>query len=111
VDDDELIQRGTGALVEILGHAVTPAASGEIALALLAQGFQPDLVILDMNMPGLGGRGTLPRLRALCPTVPVILATGRADEDVRALVAGDLHATLLAKPFSIEELLGHLPGV
>jgi len=35
------------------------------------------VVILDMNMPGLGGIGTLPRLRALLPTVPVLLSTGR----------------------------------
>jgi len=111
VDDDELIQRSTGVLIELLGHAVTRARCGEAALALLEEGFRPDLVILDMNMPGLGGKGTLPRLRALCPAVPVILATGRADEDADALVASDAHMTLLPKPFSVEDLQRHLQAV
>jgi len=108
VDDDDLILKSTKMLVEVLGHSVTPTASGEEALALLEQGFQPDAVILDMNMPGYGGKGTLPRLRVLCPEVPVLLATGRADQDALDLIAAHPHVKLLPKPFSIEELRGHL---
>ena len=52
-----------------------------VDLAVQAQaGLQPDIVILDMNMPGLGGSGTLPCLRALNPMVPVLIATGRIDQ-------------------------------
>ena len=88
VDDDELIQSTMQAMLEVLGHSVVAASSGEEALAKLEAGFQPDAVILDMNMPGLGGAGTLPRLRALRPTVPVLLATGRADQAALNLIAG-----------------------
>jgi PAS domain S-box-containing protein len=111
VDDDELIQKATRMLVEVLGHTVASASSGEDALDLLERGFRPEAVILDMNMPGLGGKGTLPRLRRLCPTVPVFLATGRADDDAMNLVAAHPFVTLLPKPFSFEELRGHLDQV
>ena len=65
-------------------------------------------VFPDMNMPGLGGRGTLPRIRGLLPDLPVVLVTGMADRGVLDLVRVDAQATLLAKPFTLEELHGHL---
>ena len=108
VDDDELIRRSTVMLVEILGHDVVATASGEEALALLDQGLCPDAVLLDMNMPGLGGKGTLPGLRARCPQIPVFLTTGRADQDALDLIAAHPGVVLLAKPFSIEDLKGYL---
>jgi CheY-like chemotaxis protein len=57
-----------------------------------------------MNMPGLGGSGTLPRLRVLCPTLPVLLATGRVDQAARDLLEGHPFVALLPKPFSMQEL-------
>jgi CheY-like chemotaxis protein len=104
VDDDELIQSTMQAILEVLGHSVVATSSGEEALARLGAGFEPDVVILDMNMPGLGGTGTLPRLRAMRPTVPVLLSTGRADQAALNLIAAHPHVTLLSKPFSMEEL-------
>ena len=91
VDDDELVQNSTQALLAVLGHRVTPALTGEAALAGLEAGLKPDFVILDMNMPGLGGGGTLPRLRALAPDLPVLIATGRV-EPFRAFDAARLPA-------------------
>ena len=108
VDDDDLIQKSTRILVEALGHQVSGAASGEEAMAMLEQGLRPDVVILDMNMPGYGGKGTLPRLRALCPDLPVLLATGRADQEALELVAAHPRVTLMAKPYSLQELQGQL---
>ena len=72
VDDDELIRKSTTMLIEILGHSVVSVPSGEEALVAIQGGYLPDAVLLDMNMPGLGGAGTLPHLRALCPEVPII---------------------------------------
>ncbi len=104
VDDDELIQMAIQGLLEILGHKVTTASSGEEALAWVEAGLQPDLIILDMNMPGLGGEGTLPEIRRLLPEVPVLLATGRSNQGAEDLVASQPGVTLLAKPFTLEEL-------
>jgi PAS domain S-box-containing protein len=111
VDDDELIQRSMQALLQVMGHLPTAVFSGEDALRELEAGLEPDLVILDMNMPGLGGGGTLPLLRALRPAVPVLLATGRADQTALDLVEAHPLVTLLTKPFSLEELQERLEAV
>jgi len=111
VDDDELIQSSMQAILEVLGHRATGVCSGEEALARLEGGVRCDVVILDMNMPGLGGAGTLPRLRALRPTLPVLLATGRADQTALDLIEAHSNLTLLSKPFTIKELQGYLQGL
>jgi CheY-like chemotaxis protein len=82
--------------------------SGEEALARLEGGFRPDVVILDINMPGLGGAATLPRLRVLCPEVPVLIATGRTDQTVLELIKAHPGTALLPKPFSMRELQRYL---
>jgi signal transduction histidine kinase/CheY-like chemotaxis protein len=104
VDDDDLIQSSTHALLDVLGHQTVAVYSGEEALAQLEAGYQPDIVLLDLNMPGLGGAGTLPRLRQLRPDLPVLLATGRADQSAHDLVQTYARVTLLSKPFGIREL-------
>jgi CheY-like chemotaxis protein len=112
IDDDELIQSSVHGTLEVLGHtAVSLAKSGEEALAMLEAGLEPDLVILDMNMPGLGGAATLPRLRDLRPAVPVLLSTGRVDQTALALASAQSGVTLLAKPFGLRELKKHLENL
>ena len=104
VDDDELIQSSVSAQLEAMGHEATVTSSGEQAMELVDQGFQPDVVILDMNMPGWGGARTLPRLRAALPEVPILLSTGRADQRALDLARAIQGVTILAKPFSFREL-------
>ncbi|HJV23559.1 MAG TPA: ATP-binding protein [Holophagaceae bacterium] len=104
VDDDELIRFSTTALLEAMNHAATAVSSGEEALEVLEKDAGFDTVILDLNMPGLGGEGTLPKLRALHPDLPVLLATGRADQHAVDLCRTFKGVTLLAKPFSLEEI-------
>ncbi len=105
IDDDDLIQSSVQAILEVLGQTVVNTAqSGEDALTMLEAGLEADLVILDMNMPGLGGIGTLPRLRVLRPEVPVLLATGRVDQTALNLASAHSGVTLLTKPFGLREL-------
>jgi len=111
VDDDELILLSVPLLLRALGHDVATAQGGEEALALLEGGERPDVIILDMNMPGADGGATLPRLRGLRPGVPVLLATGRADQTALDLVAAHSGVALLAKPFDIAELKRRLTEV
>jgi PAS domain S-box-containing protein len=112
VDDDELIQSSVQMILKVLGHqTVAIVPSGEEALALLEKGLEPDLVILDMNMPGLGGAGTLPRLRLLRPTLPVLLSTGKTDQTALNLVLVHPGVTLLSKPFGLRELQRQLESI
>jgi signal transduction histidine kinase/CheY-like chemotaxis protein len=111
VDDDDLILDSTRAMVEMLGHTALAVRRGEEALDQLEAGKQPDLVVLDLNMPGLGGAETLARLRALRPAVPVLLATGRADQTALDLVEAHSGVTLLPKPFSMEDLRKRLESL
>ncbi|MDR3682160.1 MAG: PAS domain S-box protein [Geothrix sp.] len=104
VDDDELIQSSMETILRTLGHSVITSSSGEEALTAVEAGFEPDVVILDMNMPGLGGTGTLPRLRALLPSVPILLSTGRTDQAALDLAGAHPLVTLLPKPFAIQDL-------
>lgn len=108
VDDDELIRTAMGPVIASLGYEVALACSGEEALAHLDGGAPCDVVILDINMPGMGGRGCLPRLRAIHPQLPVLLATGRVDQAAMELAQSHPEVTLLPKPFSTGELKAHL---
>lgn len=111
IDDDELIQSSLKTVLNVLGSTAHVASRGEEAIQLLSEGLTVDLVILDMNMPGLGGAETLPRLRALRPNLPVLLATGRADQKAKNLVECYPDVTLLPKPFGLSELREHLARV
>ena len=63
-----------------------------------------DLVILDMIMPGMSGKETFPRLRAVAPGIPVLLASGYSLEgEVAALLAIGANG-FLQKPFSAAQL-------
>jgi len=104
VDDDELIQSAVAAQLEVMGHRTVLAERGEAAMALVDDGLRPDLVLLDMNMPGWGGERTLPKLRAALPGVPVVLSTGRADQRTLDLARAHPGVCILAKPCSFNEL-------
>ena len=82
VDDHEAFRRSAGEVVEATpGFAlVGEAASGEEALALAAM-LSPDLILVDVRMPGLDGFETTRRLRSAHPAMTVILiSTGEIDE-------------------------------
>ena len=111
VDDDELLQSSITMMLESMGHEVTTVGSGELALASLEAGLEPQVVILDLNMPGLGGAATLPRLRLLRPGTPIILATGRADQTALDLVESHTQVTLLPKPFGMKDLKAQFEAV
>jgi len=108
VDDDDLIRQAVGSLLEAMGHAAAIADSGEKALEMLEQGLPCDAVILDLHMPGLGGARTLPLLRALRPHIPILLATGNADQEAMRLAEAHRMVTLLPKPYTFPELRKHL---
>jgi CheY-like chemotaxis protein len=103
VDDDEQVRRATRMMLEARGHTVTDVAGGHAALKLAQAGTEWEVAVLDMNMPDLNGTATLTRLRALQPDLPVILATGYADEELILSLDAVERVVLLTKPFSFQE--------
>jgi PAS domain S-box-containing protein len=108
VDDDELIRGSMQALLAALGHTSAMASGGDEAMAMLQSGLEADVVILDLNMPGMDGSGTLPRIRALRPSLPVLIATGRADQAALDLSHRYPGVNLIQKPFGMAALQEHL---
>jgi two-component system KDP operon response regulator KdpE len=106
VDDEPQIRRTLRAALSPWGYAVTDAASGEAALQLL-HGEKPDLILLDLNMPGMGGLSTCRQIRDQCDT-PVIVLTVRSGERDKVEVLDAGADDYVTKPFSTPELLARI---
>jgi PAS domain S-box-containing protein len=111
VDDDPLIIQSVGPMLAFLGHQVHTAEAGQEALDRIQAGLVVDLVILDMNMPGLNGAETLTRLLALRPDQGVLMATGYSDAAIAPLLDGRPRVGSLRKPFTLDELRAKLEAV
>lgn len=106
IDDEPAIRRMLQTVLAAYGHEVAVAGDGGVALTTTA-GWQPDVLILDLGLPGADGISVIQRVRAWS-RVPIIVLTVRdAEHDkVAALDAGaDDYVT---KPFGMEELLARL---
>ncbi|MCA1732129.1 MAG: PAS domain S-box protein, partial [Acidobacteria bacterium] len=111
VDDDDMVRDGVGSLLEIEGHEVHLAGGGPEALALFESDLQVDLVMLDMNMPGMSGAETLERLLAIRPEQIVLLSSGHGVEEMARLTTGRPHVLSIQKPFTLDELQGRLAAL
>jgi len=109
VDDEQQIRRALSLNLGARGYEVLEAASGELALAATAD-WHPDIVLLDLGLPGMDGVTVLEALRGWTK-VPVIVLTVRDDErsKVQTLEAGaDDYVT---KPFGMAELVARIRAV
>lgn len=109
IDDERAILEGLTMLLEDEGYTVTPFADPRLALANFAR-LAPDLVILDIKMPGLTGFEVLRRLR-LQSSVPVVFLTSRDDEldELEGLRQGG--DDFLRKPYSPNLLLARIGSI
>ena len=103
IDDDEHI---SGMLSEALtaeGYTISAAYSGTEALMLLSKE-KPDLILLDLMLPGLNGEKLLPQIKA----IPVIIVSAKTDvaDKVELLLGGA--ADYITKPFNMQELLARI---
>lgn len=103
VDDEESQRRLLGGFVESLGFRAQEAPSGEEALQMVRD-HAPDMVLLDVRLPGMSGIDTLARIRQIADKLPVLLITAYAD--VRQAVAAVKSGAddYLAKPVDLDEL-------
>jgi len=109
VDDDVQVLSLVRDTLEMEGYRVITADRGEAAVAAFEQQL-PDLVVLDIMLPGIDGYAVCRRIRS-SSQVPIIMLTGRGsdEEKVRGLDAGA--DDYVPKPFSIEELLARVRAV
>jgi len=106
VDDEPQLRRAMKATLTDLGYSVLEAKTGEEALQKLRTD-SPDLILLDLNMPGIGGLETCRAIRETSDIPVIVLSVRNTERDkVQALDAGaDDYVT---KPFGIQELLARI---
>ena len=103
IDDDVNINKMLDAVLTKAGYRVSHAYSGTEALLFLS-GEKPDLILLDLMLPGLSGEEVLPEIKG----VPVIVMSAKVDtgDKVNMLLGGA--ADYITKPFDIDELLARI---
>jgi signal transduction histidine kinase len=102
VDDDQAVLRSTVRVLEAVGYAAVPAASGQEALELIANGLKTELVLADFAMPEMTGIELAKAICATHPNLPVILVTGYGD---RETLEGFQEAQILRKPYDEDGLM------
>lgn len=110
VDDESSLRKTLRTSLTASGFAVEEAGSGEEALGMLRH-HSYDLVLLDINMPGMDGINTCRQIRDVSPRAGIVMITVRDldDDKVQALEAGaDDYVT---KPFKLRELIARLRAV
>jgi two-component system KDP operon response regulator KdpE len=106
VDDEPQIRRFLTVILEANGYATTAAEDGSAALALL-QDWRPDLILLDLGLPGIDGLEVIRRIRAWSP-LPIIVLSVR-DRECDKVAALNMGADdYLTKPFGAGELLARI---
>lgn len=103
VDDQSGVRRLLHETFKEEGYRVRAAAGGAEALRLVSQEL-PDIVLLDIKMPGMSGLETLAELRKGCPELPVLMMTAYGDLEIveEAKKLGIRH--YITKPFDINEV-------
>ena len=110
VEDDSSIRRGLKATLSALQFEIGEASTGEEALTRLRM-VNYDLVLMDLNMPGMGGVEACRRIRREFPQISILVVTVRDSEEdiVEALDAGA--DDYITKPFQIGELTARIRAV
>jgi C4-dicarboxylate-specific signal transduction histidine kinase/ActR/RegA family two-component response regulator len=108
VDDEEDVRFLMTRMLKKAGVGeVETAAGGEEATEKLLSGELPNLIILDLNMPGLNGTQTLKLIRQLCPDLPILISSGQPDieecPDFKQPNVG-----VISKPFTMKEIQAKL---
>lgn len=110
IEDDRAVREGVQLALRRQGHDVAAAVTGEDGLAQV-RSFRPDVVILDLMLPGMTGLDVCRRIRALDPVMPIVMATARGD-DVDIIVGLEAGADdYLVKPFQDRVLEARIRAV
>lgn len=108
IDDDEAIGNMEQTVLEKNGYSCVRAYSGTEAVMRISNGLKPDLILLDLMLPGLNGEDVLPKIKAIMSTVPVIVVSAKIDIDSRVNMLTEGAIDYLTKPFDTRELLARI---
>ena len=110
VEDEYAVARGIQYALQQEGYEVALARSGEEGLEIATKG-APDLILLDVRLPGMDGFEVLRRLRGAGTKAPVLMLTAR-DEEVDKVIGLELGADdYMTKPFGLRELLSRIKAM
>ena len=104
VDDEEEFVTTLAERLDLRGIEVQIATNGERALQII-ENDSPDIVVLDVMMPGLGGLEVLQRIKAINSQIPVILLTGHGSTEQEIETMLESAYDYLMKPLNIDELI------
>ncbi|MBI4429705.1 MAG: PAS domain S-box protein [Ignavibacteriales bacterium] len=104
VDDEKDVGEIIGGMLSQLGYKVTIVDSGRKALALYKKKKRFDVVVLDMNMPSMGGKETFLKLKGIDPNANVLISTGYSDQSIESSHISHAVDGFLQKPYQLEEL-------
>ncbi|MFA6468128.1 MAG: PAS domain S-box protein [Bacteroidota bacterium] len=104
VDDEEFVRLTLSTMLTDLGYAVTTAAGGKEAIALLSKRKKYHLVLLDMNMPQVSGKKVFQKIKSLKLRSRVIVSSGYSDAILKEAKFTKNIDGFLQKPYKIEEL-------
>jgi two-component system, OmpR family, KDP operon response regulator KdpE len=110
VDDDPAFRQGLRASLKSSGYEVDVARNAEDAMEYVRQ-HPVGIVLLDINMPGLGGLEVCRRIRAAAPHAGIVMITVRDSEDDKVAALETGADDYLTKPFRLRELLARLHAV
>ena len=105
VDDDARVREFIRVNLEMEGYTVAEASSGEEALGAIEGSQAPDLVLLDVVMPGIDGWQMLQRMQERHGSIPVIMFSGKVDASSAADAASRGAQGFIAKPFDPQQLI------
>lgn len=106
IDDDPGVRDTFSMAIDETRHEVVSAANGQAGLDL-ARMYDPDLILLDLKMPGMSGVETLRHLSDTCPNVPVYIVTGFYGEFLQPLQEAQkdgISFDLARKPLELHEI-------
>jgi signal transduction histidine kinase len=104
VDDEKVVRDGCQRVLSARGYEVITAEGGETALSIIKRSI-PDVILLDLKMPGMSGEEVLVRLQEDHPEIPVIIITGHGTIDTAVECMKKGAYDFITKPFQMDEFL------
>lgn len=112
IEDEAALRDVLSEILEISDIPALCTANGEDGISAFSQ--NQDLiqaVFLDMKLPGIGGKATFEQLRAIDPTIPIIIMSGRPEHVTMAEFEDKMHLAYLEKPFTLDAIIAKVDNV